>query len=509
MKTENLAAAKTLGDYTRLLRRRWIYLATIIPATMLVAVFLAFVLPPTYQATGTIMLEQPSLPNTMVASTIVDPKDDSTHAGQQLELTRRKVMTEDSLLALVKELNPYPNAKLGPHGRAHQLEEDTSVEHVDPVTFKPTDDSPAFAIHYNNPDPNIAAAMGKKLVDLFLAYNQRSRAEQAAEGNKFLQAQSRELVASMAEMEHKLAAFKQKYGDALPTEEARNVAGADRAQRDLDGFQRDILMAEQQESLLQLQMNAVSPSLTAAVGDWRTQLAKLRADLADAQTKYTPDHPDVKQLKRAVADLAAQGVASEAASSAKPDNPEYLQTKAQLDSIRSQLAVARANAARARQELTTYQHNLATAPNVEREYLQISRDYDAAQGRYNDIQTKIKAAALSESLEGESRGERFSLMKAPAIPTSPYSPNRLGIILLGFVLGCGVAIGSAVLVDSSDATVRGVDDLQEVMEVTPVGAIPVLFNHADLRQRRRKWAVALSGFAVATALVAVTVVLRW
>src|SRR5262249_51209465 len=153
------------------------------------------------------------------------------------------------------------------------------------------------------------------------------------------------------------AQFKAKYGEALPTQENRNLAGVDRAQRDLDSFERDTLMAEQQEALLQLKMTEVSPSLTAAVGDWRTNLAKLRADLADAEQKYTPEHPDVKRLRRAVADLAAQGAASEAATSAPADNPEYLETKSQLTSVRSQLVALRANAARARKDLSTYQAN--------------------------------------------------------------------------------------------------------------------------------------------------------
>ena len=59
-------AGRTLSDYTRILRRRWPYLAIIWPACFLVALFVAFVLPVTYQAVGTIMLEPPSIATTLV-----------------------------------------------------------------------------------------------------------------------------------------------------------------------------------------------------------------------------------------------------------------------------------------------------------------------------------------------------------------------------------------------------------------------------------------------------------
>jgi len=309
-------------------------------------------------------------------------------------------------------------------------------------------------------------------------------------------------------MEQKLAQFKAKYGDALPNAENRNIAGADRSQTYLDNLQRNILDAEQQESLLQIQLASTSPSLTASVGDWRTELAKARAELADAQQKYTPQHPDVKRLQRAVADLVAKGAASDAAqSAAPPDNPDYQHIKSQLDSTRHELAVLRANAQRVRDQLATYEKNLSTAPNVEREYVQLSRDYENAQARYQDLQTKIKSAALTESVESESRGERFTLMRAPLTPKKPFFPNRLGIILIGFVLGAALAIGTAVFVDMSDATVRGSGDLEDIMSTTPIGAVPILLNHADRSRRRWRWSVLSGAFAIAAVAVGATVLL--
>jgi uncharacterized protein involved in exopolysaccharide biosynthesis len=241
------------------------------------------------------------------------------------------------------------------------------------------------------------------------------------------------------------------------------------------------------------------------VGDWNKELAKARADLEDAEQRYTPEHPDVKRLRRAVADLVAKGAGGGMPQTEKPDNPDYLTIQAQLTGVRKQLASLRAQEAQTRSALGLYEKNLSTAPNVEREYIQLTREHENAQNQYTDVQNKMKNAALAQSLETEARGERFTLLRPVTPPDKPYFPNRLGIILLGSVLGCGIAFGLAALVDASDPTLRGNYDLQSIMHTSAIGGIPKLLNPRDVRRQRLVWSTALLGYGVAIVLVAATV----
>ena len=499
-------SVKSMGDYGRLLRRRWIYPAVIIPAVMVLAILLAYSLPVSYRATGSIMLEPSSLPSDLVPSTVTGPSDVNLYAAQQLDLARRAVMTPERLAELVGKHDPYPDEPgMTVSEKAELIDENTLMEAVDPTTFEPTAYSNTFSIHYENPDPRVAAKLGTELVDLVLMSNRLARADQAQNAYKFLKVQADELVASMGAMEKKLAQFKERYGDALPTAQGRNLAGVERSQRDLESLQRDIRAAEERESLLSLQLSELSPSLTVAVSNWRTELARLKSELALAEQKYTQEHPDVRRLKRAISDLAQQGAAADGTQSAKPDNPEYLRVRSQLYAAQRELAGLRASAGRARSELSGFESNLATAPNVEREYLQLAREYDAAQGRYQDLQDKLKAASLAQTLEREALGERFTLVRKPYTPKKPYSPNRLGIILLGFVLGAGLAILAVAMVDSADPTVRSSDDLKGVIEGMPLGAVPVIFNAGDLLQRRQRLASVAIGCVGVAVIVAVRI----
>jgi uncharacterized protein involved in exopolysaccharide biosynthesis len=203
--------------------------------------------------------------------------------------------------------------------------------------------------------------------------------------------------------------------------------------------------------------------------------------------------------------MAAAGAASEAGQTAAADNPDYLRVRSQLNSVRRELSTLRASAARVRASLLEYQQNLATAPNVEREYLQLAREYENAQNRYADVQEKIKAASLSQVLESEARGERFTLIRNVSVPAKPYWPNRLGIILLGIVLGGGLALLMAVVRDASDPTVRGSEDLEGIFD-SPMGAIPVILNRTDKRRRRVLWGSLAAAYLVAIVLVGSIVV---
>ena len=180
--------------------------------------------------------------------------------------------------------------------------------------------------------------------------------------------------------------------------------------------------------------------------------------------------------------------------------------QSQLRAARGSVAALQSAEARERRDIASYEGGLSTEPNVEREYTQLQRDYDNSRLRYEDIQAKMKNAALARSMEMEERGERFTLLQGPVPPKRPYAPNRLGIILLGLVLGIGVALGCVTAVDAADPTVRGTADLQEITGGPAIGAIPVLVSPDDLQGRKLRWGSAVGLFAAAI-VVAVTLVL--
>jgi polysaccharide chain length determinant protein (PEP-CTERM system associated) len=483
----------TIGDYVAIARRRRRLLLAFCPGVMLVAVLLAFKLPALYRSSGTIMLEASSVPAELVRSTV------ASYADQQIELLRRRVLTVDRLSELVNEIDPYPQLQVSAREKAAFIQDHTDIERVDPVTLEPLLESTAFSIHYDNPSPQLAAEVASAIVDLFLEHNTESRAETATETYAFLAEQATKLEDDIAAAERAIAVFRQKHAGALPDSQNLNQAQIDRAERDLIEYDRRIREAEQQRGMLSLQLAQTPPSLMVAAADWRTELALLQGQLAEAKQKYTAEHPDIRRLQRAIDTLIAESTAASRQARA-PDNPAYLQIQQQVRGLDRDLAALRAERTDVRSQLDEYSRRLDVAPEIEREYLTLTRDYEIVQNEYREIKQKIGEAEMARSLEVEQRGERFAKIRSPYVPSRPHSPNRLGIILLGFVLAMGGGIGLAAIAEASDSTIRGARDLRDILETPPIGAVPYIYNAGDRRRRNMRWAVA-AGLFVSVALI--------
>jgi len=498
---KNETSAVGFGDYVGLLRRRWIYLATIFPLSMLLAIYLAYALPAQYRATATIMLEPSSIPAELIQTTV------ASYATQQIEIVQRRVLSEERLLELIGKIDPYPvEAQMRPKDKAREIVDSVEIERVDPVTLEPLVESNAFSLSYLNPNPKLAAAVTSELAQLFLTYNQRSRSEAATQTRDFLKQQSKAVEETIQQVDKRLAAFKSRYGDALPEAQVRNQAALDRAIADLRAAEQQIRLMEERESLLIIQLSNLSPTLVGVAGDWRTELATLKAQLAEANMRYTPDHPDVKRLKRAIEAIAAKAGTSATGPPPVADNPEYQTVSNQLLAVRRELAALKSNASTSHGQIADYERRLANTPSVELEYAQLVREHEAAQAQYQEIQVKLQSANIAENLETQSRGERFTLIRSAYPPSSPYSPNRLGLILIGFVIGAGLSVGIAALVDSSDPSVRSSRDLTDLTDLAILGAVPVLLNQQDRKRRMWAWGSLSVAYAVLTAMVVISVV---
>jgi len=467
-------------DLIGIVRRRLMYFVFITPPIVLLAVFFAFWLKPRYQATATILLELSSVPTNVVQTTVV------SYSDQQIEIVQGRVMTLDTLKHLVEEFDPYPENTSSVIAKAQRVLESTTLEKVDPVSMKPvSDESNAFSLHYINPDRERAAAVAQRLAQLFLTYYQRTRTESAHDAAVFLQQQAEVVVGQMREVEDELAKLKGVQGDALPELREQNQGALERTERELDALQQEILTAEAKESQLSEELGQTSPNLMTHAGEF-SDVATVRANLAEAEQRYTPDHPEVKRLKQALQTLMAQNSAapSKGGISTTADNPQYVMTATELESARRELSALRAQEVRYKEKLNSYEELLRRTPSVERTYSEIMRRRQSLQTDYQQIQDKLQNAQVAQNFEAEQRGERFVMLRAPSPPRSPVYPNRIGLISMGLLLGLGIAAVIVAIVETIDSRIRDAYDIPQITDAPLLASIPRIRNPSD-RMRRR------------------------
>lgn len=565
-----------LREYLTAARHRRKTLILAFSLGLLFTVLLAVFLPPKYRSSGTILIEQQEMPQELVRSTV------TSYADERVQVISKRVMTTETLLNIIRRYDLYPQerAKDTREALLGRMRKDIglkmiSADVIDPRSGRPTAATIAFEVSYISRQADLAAKVANEITTLYLNENLNNRTQLARDAATFLESEGDRINRQIAELEVKLADFKDKNLQKLPELTQLNMQLLDRTGEELRGAQNRKDSLEQQRVYLEAQLAQLKPNSTvfsdtgerivssadrlkmarsqldsaratyapdhpdvvrlqrevdglqkgvAAAGgpkstelnDLRRRLESARSLLADARERYSPEHPDRIRLERQVADLEAQLAAEPLAApvvSADPpnavpieaDNPAFVQIQAQLSATRNDIAALAGEMAKLRAQADEYQRNISLSPQVEKQYRELSRDYDNARLKYAEIRSKQVEAKTAQNLEADRKGERFTLIDPPLPPEEPISPNRLLIFIAGTVLSIGLVAGVLWYLETMDSTVRGRRDLFDLTGIAPLALVPHIGTLAEARAaRRRLWLT--TGTSVATLCVAVVLI---
>lgn len=525
-------------------RRRGTFFAVVV-ILLAASIALALLLPPTYRSSATILIEQQEIPQDLVRSAITSFADQRVQVISQRVMTTQNLLSLIERYALYPEIRESKPREV----LLQQMREDIalkmiSADVIDPRSGRPTQATIAFSISYQNRSPDLALKVANDLTSLYLNENLTSRAQMAEQTSAFFTEEAARQQARIVELDKALAEFKQKHQDRLPELSQLNMQVSDRTELELRDTENKIDSLDSQRVLLQAQLAQINPtsqvfsdtgqrvmsaedrlkalkSLLAGykaryapghpdivnaereiaglekqvksddgTSDIARQLDEAKAQLARASERYAPDHPDVVRLTRVVGELQKAVLTQpeggvDAQEKTHADNPVYIQVKGQLDALIVDRKSAEVKRDELRAKLEDYDRRLAQAPAVERDYRALARDLDSAQLKYQQIRAKQGEVQVSQNLETERKGERFTMIEPPMNPEKPISPNRILILALGFVLSLGGGVGAVLLKDSLDPSIRGVSDMRRLLSVPPLAAIPRIVTRAEQKRRRR------------------------
>ena len=74
--------------------------------------------------------------------------------------------------------------------------------------------------------------------------------------------------------------------------------------------------------------------------------------------------------------------------------------------------------------------------------------------KYQDLMKRVMEAKVSQGLEKEQMGEKFTLIDPARLPEKPVKPNVPAVLLIGLFLGIGAGVGNVSLKESGDQSVR-------------------------------------------------------
>jgi uncharacterized protein involved in exopolysaccharide biosynthesis len=529
-----------LGDYLTAFKRRRGMMALVAGTVFLVGLITAFVWPPTYQASATILIEEQDIPRELIQSTV------TSYAAQRIQVISQRVMSRTNLLEIVEKYNLYEKER-----KRNTIEEVLSemradigidmitAEVMDPRTGRPTAATIAFTLGFKSESPTQAQKVASELTTLYLNENLKSRTEKAAEAYDFLTAESTRLSEEIDRLEAMLAEFKERNVNTLPELRDLNTQILERTEREMTDVDTQIRNLEERRIYLGGQLGVLDPYSSgevlspaarldalrteyirlasryspdhpdvtgvkreikalemetgqyATTDDLRREIEMLRKELGVVLQTYTGEHPDVKRLKRQIASLEQElqnppAAPRQAPAPASADNPAYVTLQSQLAAADTEIRSLRTKRSQLADKVQEYENRLMQTPKVEQEFRAIARDLDHATRRYQEIKAKQMTAEVGQEMEKERKGEKFTLIDPAILPEEPVSPNRPAIVFLSLVLALGAGVGSAAVAESMSSAVRGAKGMVALLNTAPLAIIPYLPSAAETRARKQK-----------------------
>ena len=548
--------ASSLRDYLSVLKRRRAVLFSVFSIVAISIIGGTYLLEDEYQSTAVIAIERPEIPENMVRTTVTKYDTDL-----RIDRDRGAVLAESNVENWIREYGLYPNvvAEDSIDAAIEEFWDDVeiiTIQEDEELAVKDQGETIAFEVSYFGQTPKHAYLAANALANQFIDVNRRGRNQSVEETLQFFQREADRLSERIEEAEFKLADFKEQNAGSLPQSSSVNVQMMERTERDLENVEREIRDLRENRQLLQTELVDVSPysvvysasgetilagseqlkvlereyiQLSSKYGPKhpdviraRRELAMLRGstdgrdiqaasmelnaarlELASLQNRYTDDHPDVRELRRRVVLLESELVDLErlppVRSDSEPDNPEYMQLQVRIRAADLDLAAFLIRRRELRARLDEYENRMLNAPQVEREFLALTREYEQAIKEYNDNHENQTDAQRAQELEFAEKGERYVLQVSPNEALVPAFPNRIAIIILGLIFSAASGLGMAVMVEALDGTVRSVRDLTTLTGMPPIAVVPVLETHAERRNRIIIWSGSI--FIVAGLLI--------
>lgn len=476
---------KNFRDYMEIVKRR--KMSIILPVVLIfaLAAIVSLVMPPTYRSTSTILIEEQEIPRDYIVSTVAG------YAEQRLQTINQRVMSATKLLEIINKYNLYSdlrkrwtNEEIIAKMRKDIKLETVSAEVDDPRAGRSAKVTIAFTISYCGKNPGAVQQIANVLASLYLEENLKVRGQQSEGAARFFQEEMQRAQAKMAELDGKIAAFKNQNIDALPDNNMLNLQELARIDLTVDQMNSNLRALLEKESILKTQMEGIP---TDAEVKERARLNDLRASLVNLRSRVSDEYPDVIKLKQEIAELEKkQKVQGKVIPADNLDSLSYVTLSAQLTGTQAEIGSLRKQIASLAGKRNDYRKRIAMSPKVEEGYKALYTERNNLQAKYDDLMKKYMEANVAQGLEKGQMGERFTLIDPARLPEKPVRPNIPVFLLVGLVLGVTTGTGIATFNEVSDKTFHTADSLARAFSFPVVSGIPEIVTRQAIARRKRR-----------------------
>jgi polysaccharide chain length determinant protein (PEP-CTERM system associated) len=491
-----------IKKYVDLMLNRWRFITVSLFVGITIGLGYYFTVPKLYQSNALLSYEQQQ-----INPAKMDPEQGRSRLQESLATLKELVTSRNSLEKVIIQFSLYENAR-----KELPIEDVIDMMRKD-ISITPSNKGDIFSVAYQGPDPQKVMRVTNGLASLFIEENLKYREERATETSKYTESELAMAKKVLDEKEQQMRDYKLKYFNEMPEQRQSNLAQLQSLVQQNQSIQNSIQELERTKVMAQEQMGMqqrlaslrglgdATPSAAARRPETDAErLQRLRVHLEELQGRYTEKHPEVRRTKQMIEQLEAkvgkgaapapQGAMSTANRATIAASLEGQRLQAQLKQIDINIAQLREEQATIPPQIAKYQGYIEAAPVREAEWNGLTRDYNELRRHYDELVAQNLQAKSAENLERNQKGSKFKIVDSARLAEKPFKPNFLKILLVAIAASLGLSVGSVLTLDFIDTSFKDVGEIEEVIGVPVVCAIP--FIEKDVETRKEKLVFRIS-----------------
>jgi succinoglycan biosynthesis transport protein ExoP len=466
METNGAAQGLSVFTVLKAIKRRKLYV--LIPVLLVTAGagIYALRLPERFRARAIIAAE-PLVPSHY----LTDRVDAAATANvqEQLRAVRETLFSAPVLETVSREFKLYDLERR--RGAGPAMEE---MKSRIPVQVEGPD---TFSVGFEGENRQQVMQVANRLAELFIERTAALRGQHAAQVDSFLDTEVEHLRNQLSEQEESLKTYKQGAVQDLPERLTTNLKRFESLQQQVQTKTDQITEGQARRSAaideakaLEKQGALDSPEQTR---EKSTALEDLRLKLRQLKAQYTPKYPEVVQTEKEIRDVEASGTpAGHIRRDPSPVQMRYFALQAELKSIDLRLKNYQQERNTLALDMKNYERRINSTPGYETVLAQRMRDTALTRTRYETLFAKQQEAKLDQRAEKSNKGVAFKIIEAAQLPSSPYSPHRRRILLLGFLASLGLGLIAVLCLEMMDTSFDTVEEFQNFTTLPVLSTVP-------------------------------------
>ncbi len=466
-----------IQDIIDALVKQWYWVTIPLFFFLILGAWIYVVVPRTYEASTLILVQPQEIPSAYVEATV------SSGIEERVRTLSQEVMSRSNLENIIREMDLFKAER----DRGDSM--DILVAALRKRIVVNTEggrrgQTSSFTISFRGRDPQEVSDVANRLASFFIESHLKLRAKQAAQTTLFLEKQLDDLKTLLQEQEVQVEGYRNRYMGELPEQLTSNISTISGLQLRVESIQTSLADAMNRRLVIQRQLSQIETEQPGATLSQRGQrIAELRGQLEEISSRYTPEHPLVKQLQGQIKDLENQGGEDGTGST----DPQVVELRNQLSTINVEIEGLKNDSDRLKEKVDYYQQRVENTPKREQELAGLTRDYNITQQNYQRLLDRLYEAKRAESMEKRQQGEQFRVLDYAQPPQIPVSPNRNRMAIIFLALGLAAGTGIIFLLEMLDTTVKGIKQLEKWSGSIPcISAVPLALTETDKRRRKFK-----------------------